>query len=166
MIHIDNGWNLTLQKTWFEALTGSGKVNPSDWDVFGFSFYPFYGTSATFANLKDSLHTLAEIYRKPIHVVETDWPDICSGSDAPALSEPEIPVSVEGQIQWVQDIIDIVKGLPGGLGQGFNYWEPAWLNLTSLGSACQDAILFSTDWSEWPLMMAYSRDSVNMLRRD
>jgi arabinogalactan endo-1,4-beta-galactosidase len=71
MIHIDNGWNLTLQERWFGALTATGKVKTSDWDIFGFSFYPFYGTAATFANLKNSLNTIAEKYNKPIHVVET-----------------------------------------------------------------------------------------------
>jgi arabinogalactan endo-1,4-beta-galactosidase len=38
------------------------------------------------------------------------------------------------------------------------------LNLTSLGSACQDAILFDTDWSQWPKMLAYSRKSVGMFK--
>jgi arabinogalactan endo-1,4-beta-galactosidase len=165
MIHIDNGWNLTLQETWFDAFTATGKVRPADWDLFGFSFYPFYGTAATLANLKTTLTALAKKYGKPIHVVETDYPDLCDGADAPALSEPEIPVSVQGQIEWVGEIVKIVKGLPRGLGQGINYWEPAWLNLTSLGSACQDAILFDTDWSQWPKALAYSRDSVNMFKR-
>jgi arabinogalactan endo-1,4-beta-galactosidase len=36
MIHIDNGWNLTLQQRWFWALTANG-VERSAWDVFGFS---------------------------------------------------------------------------------------------------------------------------------
>lgn len=40
MIHIDDGWNKTLQLDWFGALVGTGKVQVSDWDVFGFSFYP------------------------------------------------------------------------------------------------------------------------------
>lgn len=39
MIHIDNGWDLTLQQNWFGALVAAG-VPTSAWDVFGFSFYP------------------------------------------------------------------------------------------------------------------------------
>lgn len=162
MIHIDNGWNLTLQQTWFSSLTGTGIVSTEDWDIFGFSFYPFYGVDATLENLQDSLDTLANEYGKPLHVVETDWPVICNGSGAPALSEPSIPVSVPGQIEWVQDIAEVVNNVPMGLGQGVNYWEPAWLNSTSLGSACEDAILFWTDWSQWPAMLGYSRASVDM----
>ena len=162
MIHIDDGWNLTLQQTWFSSLTGTGKVKASDWDVFGFSFYPFYGTAATLANLKTSLNTIAEKYDKPVQVVETDWPDLCSGPDAPELSEPSIPASVQGQIEWVHDIVRVVQQVPRGLGQGVNYWEPAWLNNTGLGSACQDAILFSADFSNYPNVTGYSRASVHM----
>jgi arabinogalactan endo-1,4-beta-galactosidase len=40
-----------------------------------------------------------------------------------------------------------------------SYWEPAWLNNTGLGSACQDAILFEPDC---PNVTAYSRKSVNL----
>jgi arabinogalactan endo-1,4-beta-galactosidase len=43
-----------------------------------------------------------------------------------------------------------------------SYWEPAWLNNTGLGSACQDAILFRPDWSAYPNVTAYSRKSVNL----
>ena len=126
MIHIDNGWNLTLQERWFSSLTATGMVKRADWDIFGFSMYPFYGTEATFANLRTSLNAMAAKYEKPIHVVETDWPAICTGPDAAELSEPTIPASPRGQVEWVHEIVDIVKAIPGGWGRGINYWEPAW----------------------------------------
>jgi arabinogalactan endo-1,4-beta-galactosidase len=118
MIHIDNGYNLTTQQKWFESLTATGKVSTRDWDVIGLSFYPFYGTGATLKNLKDTMTWLAKKYSKPIHVVETDWPAICDGENAPILSEPSIPASVEGQLEWGRKVVKIVKGLPNGLGQG------------------------------------------------
>ncbi|KAI5199955.1 glycosyl hydrolase 53 [Aureobasidium subglaciale] len=163
MIHIDDGWNKTLQLNWFEALTGSGKVKAADWDVFGFSFYPFYGTAATLDNLKDTLNAVATKYQKPVHVVETDWPAICDGATAPELSDTSVPISPAGQTEWVRDIVSVVKNVAGGWGKGVNYWEPTWLNNTGLGSACQDAILFSADWSGWPnKIIGYSRSSVDM----
>jgi arabinogalactan endo-1,4-beta-galactosidase len=93
------------------------------WDVFGFSFYPFYGTAATFDNLKTTLNTLAYEYKKPIQVVETDYPAICDGqyNPIPASSEPEIPYSIQGQLEWTNDIIKIVKDVPLGLGRGVHY---------------------------------------------
>lgn len=109
MIHIDNGYDLRLQQRWFSALTATGKVKTSDWDVFGFSLYPFYGTGATLANLKTTVNWVAKKYNKPIHVVETDWPAICTGESAPTLSEPSIPASVDGQLEWVGKVIDVVK---------------------------------------------------------
>lgn len=162
MIHIDDGWNATLQTRWFGALTAAG-VPLDAWDVFGFSFYPFYGTAATFDNLQDSLATVAGKYGKPIHVVETDYPAICNGEyePIPESSEPQIPYDVAGQITWVRDVVDIVQNVPQGLGRGVWYWEPAWLNNTSLGSSCNDALLFDADFSQWPLTVGYSRASVN-----
>ena len=73
-------------------------------------------------------------------------------------------MSVAGQTEWVHDIVKVVKGVPNGLGQGVNYWEPAWLNNTGLGSACQDVILFSADWSQYPKVTGYSRKSVDMFQ--
>lgn len=109
MIHIDNGYDLRLQQRWFSALTATGKVKTSDWDVFGFSLYPFYGTGATLKNLKTTVNWIAKKYGKPIHVVETDWPAICTGEGIPTLSEPSIPASVNGQLEWVGKVIDVVK---------------------------------------------------------
>lgn len=88
--------------------------------TFSFSFYPFYGTSATFTNLKNPLYILAEQYRKPLQVVETDYPAICNGqyNPIPTSSEPEIPYNIQGQTTWVDDVIAIVKGVPYGLGTG------------------------------------------------
>lgn len=37
MIHVDNGWNVTLQQRWFGALTANG-VPTKARDVFGVSF--------------------------------------------------------------------------------------------------------------------------------
>jgi len=163
MIHIDDGWNLTIQERWFGALTANG-VPTTAWDVFGFSFYPFYGTGATLAALNNSLTTLALQYGKPLHVVETDYPAVCNGefNPIPPSSEPEIPYDVQGQITWTDDVISVVQQVPNGLGQGVHYWEPAWLNNTSLGSACNDALLFEADFDKFPLIVGYSRPSVNI----
>ncbi|KAH8675413.1 family 53 glycosyl hydrolase [Xylariales sp. PMI_506] len=165
MIHIDNGWNSTLQTRWYSALFANG-VPTSAVDVFGVSFYPFYGTAATFDNLRSSLRILTGKYNKPVQVVETDYPAICDGEYAPIpdSSEPEIPYNVEGQIEWMANVTEIVKGVPNGLGHGVWYWEPAWLNNTSLGSNCTDALLFDPDFSDWPITTGYSRKSVDFYK--
>ncbi|KAL2353103.1 beta-galactosidase [Cryomyces antarcticus] len=99
-IHIDNGWDETLQEAWFGALTATGRASRRDWDI------------------------------KRVH-----------------------------------DVVRIVKAVPNGLGQGVNYWKPAWSNNTGLGSSCQDAILFDADWSRYPAeVVGCSRPSIKMFK--
>ncbi|QSZ29863.1 hypothetical protein DSL72_004381 [Monilinia vaccinii-corymbosi] len=165
MIHIDNGWDLWIQSRWFEAFTANN-VSWDRWDVFGFSFYPYYQTGATFEALRNSLTAMVQKYNKPVQIVETDYPAICDGkfSPIPPSSEPSIPYSVEGQLTWVRKIFEVLKGLPNGMGRGIHYWEPAWLNNTSLGgSGCNDVILFEGHWNG-NTAVGYSRKSVNMFK--
>lgn len=79
------------------------------------SFYPFYDSGATLAALKSSLTNLANTFKKPIVVAETDWPVTCTGAK---LTEPSIAVSTSGQQTWVGDIKNVLTALPNGLGQG------------------------------------------------
>lgn len=66
-------------------------------------------------------------------VIETNWPFSCSSV---ALSEPSIPVSASGQLEWVSQIKGVLEGLPNNLGIGIAYWEPGWVGSASLGSSC------------------------------
>lgn len=66
-------------------------------------------------------------------VVETDWPDACSGV---SLSEPSIAVSTAGQTTFVGKIRDVLSSLSGGHGLGIIYWEPGWVGNANLGSPC------------------------------
>ncbi|KAG8785082.1 hypothetical protein FRC15_002018 [Serendipita sp. 397] len=124
MIHIDNGWDWSLQQSWWDNIQVQGALTLDKVDYIGVSFYPFYDTRATLANLKTTLTNMANRYGRPLIVAETDYPAVCSGV---SLSEPSIPASSAGQTQWVQKIAQVVCGLPGGLGKGIFYWEPTWL---------------------------------------
>ncbi|ESZ93912.1 glycoside hydrolase family 53 protein [Sclerotinia borealis F-4128] len=82
MIHIDDGWNVTLQQRWFDVLTANG-----------------------------------------VHVREKDYPAICDGeyNPIPTSSEPEIPYTVDGQLEWTDDVISIVRNVLYGLERGVHY---------------------------------------------
>ncbi len=79
---------------------------------FGPLKFPLIGsrTAATFDNLRTTLTTLALEYRKPLQVVETDYPALCNGeyNPIPESSEPEIPYSIAGQIEWVTLILILI----------------------------------------------------------
>ncbi|KAG7397791.1 hypothetical protein PHYBOEH_000172 [Phytophthora boehmeriae] len=158
MIHLDNGWEYETMSWFFEGLFKEGTVKTDDVDVLGFSFYPYYNTKATIEALTSSLTQLANTYKKPIYVAETDYPTKCTKVELSA----SYPTSPEGQQQWVSAIIDVLEGLPNGLGTGIFYWEPAYISVAGLGSACETALLFSVNWDDWPETHATALSSVNM----
>lgn len=144
MIHLADGWSSSEQTGFYKQIFLQGKLSTSDVDIMGHSFYPFYGTSATLNNLKSTQSTLISTYGKNVMTVETNWPVTCSGT---ALSEPSVPVSIQGQETWITDIKNVLAGLSGGHGIGISYWEPAWLDNAGLGSSCADNLLFTSSGS-------------------
>ncbi|KAK7042374.1 Arabinogalactan endo-beta-1,4-galactanase [Favolaschia claudopus] len=138
VVHLANGWDANAVSSFYNQIFIAGQFATADVDVMGFSFYPFYGTGATFSHLQSSLQAMVNKYGKNVMVVETDWAASCSGT---TMSESSIPISVAGQQQWVLGIRNVVAGLSGGHGIGIIYWEPGWIGNAGLGSACSDALL-------------------------
>ena len=144
MVHLDNGWNWGTQEWFYEEVLAAGPLSPSDFDMMGVSFYPFYNSGATFGALESSLANMASTWGKDIVVAELDWPTSCpSPSQAFPSDMQNIPFSPEGQTQFIQRVGNIVSNVGGGV--GLYYWEPAWVNNQALGSSCESNTLFS-----WP----------------
>lgn len=138
MVHIANGWDWGGINWFYNGVFLPGKFATSDFDVMGFSFYPFYGTSATLNNLRTGLTNAVNKLNKETMVVEVNWPFNCPGVQ---LSEPSYQVSANGQLSFVNAVKTIVQNLPNGRGTGIVYWEPGWIGNAGLGSACYDNIL-------------------------
>ncbi|KAJ7704290.1 arabinogalactan endo-1,4-beta-galactosidase [Mycena rosella] len=137
VVHLANGWQGSAVSSFYSQIFIAGEFALADVDVMGFSFYPFYGTGATFSALQSSLQAMVTKYGKNVMVVETDWAESCSGV---TMSE-SIAISPAGQQQWVLGIKNVLAGLSGGHGIGIVYWEPAWIGNAGLGSSCADALL-------------------------
>ncbi|KAI0137108.1 glycoside hydrolase family 53 protein [Xylariales sp. AK1849] len=141
MIHLDNGWNWDTQKWWYTSVLAEGPLLTTDFDMMGVSYYPFYNSAATLASLKTSLTNLASTWGKEIAVVETNWPTSCP---SPAYSFPgdlsDIPFSAAGQTTFVQRVAAAVAAVSNGV--GLFYWEPAWVDNSSLGSSCPYNTMF------------------------
>lgn len=150
MLHLANGWNWSAVNSFLNQVFLPGKFATSDIDVLGFSFYPFYGTTANLANLRSSLTNVVNKLNKvgqthhlkepglisllqEVMVVEVNWPYACPGV---SLSEPGHPTGTNGQLTFVNNVRSIVESLPNGRGTGIVYWEPAWIGNAGLGSAC------------------------------
>jgi arabinogalactan endo-1,4-beta-galactosidase len=138
MIHLDNGWNWETQQWWYDLVLGSGGgLLAADYDVQGVSYYPFYNSAATLSALSTSLNNMAKKYGKEVMVVETNWPSYCPNpSTAFPADVKSIPISVDGQTQWMKEVAKRVVAVPNGKGTGLFYWEPAWIENPGLGSSC------------------------------
>ncbi|EPQ28415.1 uncharacterized protein PFL1_04242 [Pseudozyma flocculosa PF-1] len=136
MIHIDNGWDASLQTKWYEKVLKANSLLATDYDIQGVSYYPFYDSRATLANLASGIRTLKSKYAKEVMVVETDWPSKCSSPKYPFPSDTKnIPFTTAGQAQWIQTV---AKTAQQAGADGLFYWEPFWKSNANLGSSCED----------------------------
>lgn len=139
MIHLDNGWDWSAQKYFYDTALAAGTLVSADFDLLGVSYYPFYGTGATLAALESSLTQMGARYGKGVLVVETDWPATgCSSVTFPADLRG-IAQTAAGQREFVGKVAQVVARVPQG--KGVFYWEPAWIGNAGLGSACADNLM-------------------------
>lgn len=128
MIHLDFGGANELYRGWFDRMTARGL----DFDVIGLSYYPYW--HGTLEALGANLNDLAARYGKGLVVVETAY--AWTGAEPEGhhqVFKPELaatggyPASPEGQTAFLRDLYAVLAAVPGGLGLGLVYWEPAWL---------------------------------------
>ena len=138
MIHLDNGGNNTLCRTWFDSYLAAGGA---DFEVIGLSYYPFW--HGTMADLKRNMDDLALRYGKDLIVAETSMgftledygtreglaPEERRGMAATAKLAADIsyPMTPWGQAVFLADLARALRQVPEGRGKGFIYWEPAWI---------------------------------------
>jgi arabinogalactan endo-1,4-beta-galactosidase len=138
MVHLDRGGDNALYREWFDRWF---QERGEDFDVMGLSYYPFW--HGTLDDLERNLNDMARRHGKDLVVVETSTgfttEDYASREGlAPSerkgmATRPELvarvehPLTVEGQCDFLRDLIRRIRRVEGGRGRGFFYWEPAWL---------------------------------------
>jgi arabinogalactan endo-1,4-beta-galactosidase len=110
IIHIDRGGDWNTTQWYFDNLLHQ----QVSFDMIALSYYPFWHGSLT--NLNSCLSNAAARYRRPVLLVETDFPWNNS------TNVWGIPASTNGQVQYVAELARIVKRLPDGLGAGIVWW--------------------------------------------
>ena len=144
MIHIDRGGDNNGSQWFFDHLIEQN-VN---FDIIGLSYYPWW--QGTFSDLEFNINDLAQRYGKEIILVETaypwtlDWYDNTHNivGDSSQLL-PGYPATVEGQTNFLSDLITLVRNIPDNKGTGLFYWAPEWISVPSLGSPWENVTLFS-----------------------
>ena len=154
MIHLDNGGNNRLYRTWFDSFFAEGGM---DFDYIGLSYYPFW--HGTMEDLKNNLYDLAGRYGKELIIAEVStgftmedyarYEKLEKENRKGMATKPELaqkvpyPMSPEGQSAFMLDLMNLLESVPGGKGVGFFYWEPAWIPVPGSQWATEAALAYT-----------------------
>lgn len=129
VLHLDNGGNNTLYKWWFNSITSCGY--DLDFDIIGLTYYPMW--HGTMEELQYNLNDISKTYDKDVLIVETAYAWTTADGDGLGSSfsptDAEIggyPATVQGQIDFMKDLEEVLLNVPNNRGLGFFYWEPTW----------------------------------------
>lgn len=151
MIYAHSGGDLETTLAFFDNV----RRNDMPFDVFGLSYYPFWGGSL--ARLARNLDVIAARYDRDIILVETAYPwTLDSGEDGSVVSSMDqlpgwksFPPTPEGQAAFFRTLRTVLAAVPNGHGAGYFVWEPAWLPgvaaESEVGNRYSNLTLF--DWS-------------------
>lgn len=145
MIHLDNGGKIELYEEWFDNFIERG----GDFDVIGLSYYPFWHGGLD--GLKANLENCAKRYGRELVIAEVSmghtmesyarYEQLSDKERKGAATKPELaanvpfPMTEQGQSDFIQAVMDILKGIPEGKGRGIFWWEPAWIPVPGSGWA-------------------------------
>lgn len=131
MLHLPDGQDPAFIKSYVAILQADRRsASPAlrgDFDVIGLSYYPAKPWNRKIGfepwhlpYLTESMNDLATTLHKPLMVVETAWPQ--AGTPQPMPGAPEHPFTPDGQVQFYQNLLQAVREVPQGLGQGVVLW--------------------------------------------
>lgn len=172
MLHLDCGGNNAKCRQWFDEYRKRGE----DFDIIGLSYYPFW--HGTPEDLAHNMNDLAVRYGKEIIVAEVsmghtmkdyqEYEKLPDGERKGMATKPKLteavpfPMTPEGQADFMADIMKKISQVPGGLGRGFYYWEPAWLPVPGCGWANKESLTYMKDpgpgGNEWANQALFDYD--------
>ncbi|WP_019552425.1 glycosyl hydrolase 53 family protein [Propionispira raffinosivorans] len=136
MVHLANGGDNALYRSFFDSLIVTNKVN--DFDVIGLSYYPFW--HGKMEQLENNMNDISGRYNKDVVVVETAFGFTNDGFDTQknvyGPTEERIggyKSSVQGQATGLRNVMEAVSKVNNKRGMGIFYWEPDWIPTPGVG---------------------------------
>jgi arabinogalactan endo-1,4-beta-galactosidase len=111
-IHIDKGGNWDTTEWFFDHITAAHV----QYDIIAQSFYPPWG-HGTLDDLWTNMKNCAKRYHKDFLVAETGY-----GPPHGKNNDMLWPITPQGRLQFMVDLVDAVKKAPRGI--GVMYWAP------------------------------------------
>ena len=173
MIHLDDGGNNTLYRTWFDNYFDN---RGEDFELIGLSYYPFW--HGPLQGLSDNMADIAKRYDKDLIVAEVSTgfttedyrprekaplATLKGMATKPALVEKvEYPLTPEGQKAFLSDLFNRIDAVPDHRCRGFYYWEPAWIPVPGSGWATPASLAYMHDpgpcGNEWANQALFDYD--------
>ena len=149
MIHIDRGGDKKTAEWFFKNLLEQNVK----FDVIGLSYYPWW--HGTFDQLRETLAFLAEEYTQDINLVEISYPWNGKYDYSDKALVPPFPVSPEGQRNYMQALVQILRNSPRV--NGIFYWAPEWIPIKEVGTNWGNLTLFDNNGEVLPAMAAFTK---------
>ena len=150
IVHIDRGGDWKTTQWFFDHL----RDQHVEFDIIGESYYPFWHGGLD--DLKTCLTSAAQRYQKPVVIAETAFPWNTSAQGSKAIVG--IMPGKEGQIQFLQALAAILKGIPEGRGLGIFYWAAEFLPLPGTNLAgFEGTSLFDSEGNALPALKAFGQ---------
>ncbi len=128
MLHYSQGGSAGGTQWFFDHMDAQGVP----YDLIGLSYYPWW--HGTLGELRGNLQATAQRYARDIMVVETSYPWRAGGWETMATNRAAMswPATLQGQSQFLRDLVEAVAAVPSGHGAGVIWWYPEAIQVTGL----------------------------------
>lgn len=150
MLHLAEGTKNDTFRWWFDEINQRNVP----YDVIGLSFYTYW--NGPISALQTNMDDISKRYNKDVIVVEVAYGYSTQNCDAAenSFNEKEAkdggyPGTVQGQADFLSDMIKSLVAVPGNRGKGLFYWEPTWIPVNGAGWATPAGMTYINDhWKE------------------
>ena len=150
MLHLAEGTKNDTFRWWFDEIAKRGVP----FDIIGLSMYTYW--NGPISALKANMDDISKRYNKDVIVVEAAYGytlDNCDNAENSFQAKEEkdggYPGTVQGQYDYIHDLMQSVIDVPDHRGKGIFYWEPTWIAVPGTTWATKAGMKYIHDeWKE------------------
>lgn len=150
MLHLAEGTKNDTFRWWFDEIA----KRDVPFDIIGLSMYTYW--NGPISALKANMDDISKHYNKDVIVVEAAYGytlDNCDNAENSFQAKEEkdggYPGTVQGQYDYIHDLMQSVIDVPDHRGKGIFYWEPTWIAVPGTTWATKAGMKYIHDeWKE------------------
>ncbi|KIF96118.1 glycoside hydrolase family 53 protein [Enterobacter cloacae] len=150
MLHLAEGTKNDTFRWWFDEIV----KRDVPFDIIGLSMYTYW--NGPISALKANMDDISKRYNKDVIVVEAAYGytlDNCDNAENSFQAKEEkdggYPGTVQGQYDYIHDLMQSVIDVPDHRGKGIFYWEPTWIAVPGTTWATKAGMKYIHDeWKE------------------